>query len=61
VDNIIFLIKPFLLDLTLNQKTGERFTVFVAARNLLNKPYESFDDYFVPGLTVTAGIRMEIK
>jgi hypothetical protein len=29
-------------------------------RNLLNQSYESFDDYYMPGLTITAGIRLNL-
>ncbi|AEF80502.1 TonB-dependent receptor plug domain-containing protein [Leadbettera azotonutricia] len=59
--NITKLMYPFIFDLTLNQKTGEYFTVFVVGRNLLNKPYESFSGYFMPGMTVTLGLRMDIQ
>jgi vitamin B12 transporter len=58
--NITKLEYPFILDLTVNQKTGEYFTVFAAARNLLNRPYESYTGYFMPGLTVTMGLRFDI-
>ncbi|MDR1787557.1 MAG: TonB-dependent receptor [Treponema sp.] len=53
------LASPLLLDVTVNQHIGERCAVFAAARNLLNQPYESFDDYYLPGLTITTGLRME--
>jgi vitamin B12 transporter len=59
--NLTKLEQPFLLDLTVNQKIGEYSTVFVAARNLFNKPYESYNEYYLPGLTVTIGIRMNIE
>jgi vitamin B12 transporter len=59
--NITKLMYPFILDFTLNQKTGEYFTVFAVGRNLLNKPYESFSGYFMPGATLTLGLRMDIK
>jgi outer membrane receptor protein involved in Fe transport len=51
-------LKPyFLLNLSLNQAIGKKLSAFVVFRNLLNKTYESFNDYYMPGLTVTAGLR----
>jgi vitamin B12 transporter len=57
--NLTALETPVLIDVTVNQKVTETCAVFIAARNLLNRPYESFDDYYLPGLTITAGARVE--
>ncbi|MCL2764255.1 MAG: TonB-dependent receptor [Treponema sp.] len=57
-------LKPhFLLNASVNQKTGKNLTVFCALRNILNTSYESFFDYPMPGTTLTLGIRaaMEVK
>ncbi|GAB6391613.1 MAG: TonB-dependent receptor/vitamin B12 transporter BtuB [Treponematales bacterium] len=61
MSNITALETPVLIDVTVNQKVTETCAVFVAARNLLNRPYESFDDYYLPGLTITAGARVECE
>jgi len=55
-------LKPyFLLNAIVNQKIGESFTIFGAARNILNISYESFYDYPMPGFTFTLGMRMNIS
>jgi outer membrane cobalamin receptor len=59
--NITEIEYPFILDVTVNQKTGENFTVFVVGSNLFNKPYESYSGYFMPGLTITAGLRINFE
>jgi vitamin B12 transporter len=51
----------FLLNAHVSQKIGKNFTAFVIFRNILNQSYESFDDYYMPGLTMTAGIRMNFE
>ena len=47
---------PFLLNAVVNQELGRRFTAFCVLRNLLNRSYESFSAYPMPGLTITLGI-----
>jgi outer membrane cobalamin receptor len=47
----------FLLNLGLNQALSRNITAFVVFRNLLNQSYESFNDYYMPGLGITAGFR----
>jgi outer membrane cobalamin receptor len=61
--NLIPLNQPFLLNATVNQKTGKNAAVFGVLRNILNESYESFADYPMPGITLTVGVRanMEIK
>jgi len=57
-------LKPhFLLNAAVNQKIGKNFTVFGVLRNILNESYQSFNDYPMPGITLTLGIRanLEIK
>jgi outer membrane receptor protein involved in Fe transport len=51
-------LKPYvLLNLNLNQEISRNLSAFVVFRNLLNQSYESFNDYYLPGLMLTAGIR----
>jgi outer membrane receptor protein involved in Fe transport len=55
-------LKPyFLLDINYNQKLGKVFTAFAAVRNALNVSYESFDDYPMPGISITIGIRANVE
>jgi vitamin B12 transporter len=55
-------LKPhFLLNASFNQNIGKNFSAFLILRNILNQSYESFDDYPMPGLTVTAGIRANFE
>jgi vitamin B12 transporter len=53
----------FLLNAAVNQKIGKNFAVFGVLRNILNESYESFNDYPMPGITLTIGLRanLEIK
>jgi len=57
-------LKPnFLLNAAVNQKIGKNVTAFGVLRNILSESYESFADYPMPGITLTAGLRanLEIK
>jgi vitamin B12 transporter len=47
----------FLLNIGLSQGISRHVSAFADFRNVLNQSYESFNDYYMPGLTVTAGIR----
>ena len=49
----------FLLNASLNQKTGKNFSVFCSLRNILNEMYQSFYGYPLPGITLTMGLRAE--
>jgi len=52
-------LKPhFLLNANVNQKIGKNFTVFGVLRNILNESYQSFNDYPMPGITLTLGIKL---
>jgi vitamin B12 transporter len=51
----------FLLDINVNQQITNNFTAFVVARNVLNRAYESFNDYPMPGITITAGLRINFE
>ncbi|MDR1373646.1 MAG: TonB-dependent receptor, partial [Treponema sp.] len=51
----------FLLNAGLNQRINKNLSAFVTLRNLLNKSYQSFYDYHMPGLTITAGMRMQFE
>jgi vitamin B12 transporter len=59
--NISKLDPCFLLDFTVNQKIGSRLTAFGVIRNALNVSYESFSDYPMPGITITAGMRINFE
>ena len=55
-------LKPhFLINAVVNQKAGKNLSVFGALRNILNKSYESFYDYPMPGTTLTLGLRTNIE
>ncbi|MDR0877177.1 MAG: TonB-dependent receptor [Treponema sp.] len=59
--NITELDPYFLLSVNVNQQIGGNLTAFAVVRNLLNTSYESFDDYPMPGITVTLGMRFTIE
>jgi outer membrane cobalamin receptor len=46
---------------TVNQQTGKAFTVFASLRNFLNAHYESFAEYYMPGISLTLGIRTKFE
>ncbi|MDR2943212.1 MAG: TonB-dependent receptor [Treponema sp.] len=55
-------LKPhFLLNASVNQKTGKNLAFFAALRNILNESYESFADYPMPGITLTLGLRANLE
>jgi vitamin B12 transporter len=47
------------LHATCNQSIGKNLTAFASLRNILNAHYESFAGDYMPGISLTAGIRME--
>ena len=51
----------FLLNMNVNQRIHKLVSVFMALRNMLNASYESFDDYPMPGLTLTLGMRLTVE
>jgi vitamin B12 transporter len=59
--NITVLDPHFLLNMTINQKTGKYITVFASLRNMLNESYESFQDYPMPGFTASLGVRTQLE
>jgi vitamin B12 transporter len=48
-----------IVHVTFNQNLGEYFTVFASLRNILNAHYESFAGYYMPGVSLTAGVRVK--
>jgi outer membrane receptor protein involved in Fe transport len=44
-----------------NQQINKNISAFAAARNILNTSYESFNDYPMPGITVTIGMRVNYE
>jgi vitamin B12 transporter len=44
---------------TINQDIGKNFTAFASLRNILNAHYESFAGYYMPGITLTVGVRVK--
>jgi outer membrane cobalamin receptor len=42
---------------TFNQELGRYFTAFASLRNILNAHYESFAGYYMPGISLTLGVR----
>jgi vitamin B12 transporter len=59
--NITVLGSRFLLNANVNQKIGGNLTVFAVFRNLLNSSYQSFYEYPMPGITITAGMRINFE
>lgn len=59
--NVTKLDPYFLLSVNVNQQIGKNITVFAVGRNLLNTSYESVDDYPMPGITVTLGVRFNVE
>jgi vitamin B12 transporter len=58
--NITELAPYCLLTVNASQKINGNVTVFAVARNALNQSYESFDDYPMPGMSVTIGLRVNV-
>jgi vitamin B12 transporter len=55
-------LEPYCLaTVTVNQNIGKYWSVFVAARNVLNALYTSFAEYPMPGANLTLGARMKIQ
>jgi hypothetical protein len=46
---------------TVNQNTGKHVTAFVFLRNILNAHYESFVGYYMPGISLTLGVRTKFE
>ncbi|MCL2805011.1 MAG: TonB-dependent receptor [Treponema sp.] len=59
--NITALKPLFLLNAGVNQNIGKNITIFGSLRNILNTSYESFYDYPMPGITLSLGMRLELK
>jgi outer membrane cobalamin receptor len=50
-----------LAHLTYNQGIGKHFTVFASLRNILNAHFESFAGYYMPGISLTIGVRAKFS
>ena len=48
----------FLLNAAVNQKFGKYLSAYGTLRNILNRSYESYADYPMPGTTLTLGMRL---
>jgi outer membrane cobalamin receptor len=46
---------------TWNQHVGKYLTAFASLRNMLNAHYESFAGYYMPGISLTLGIRTKFE
>jgi vitamin B12 transporter len=51
----------FLLNAGLNQRINKNLSLFAVLHNMLNKSYQSFYDYHMPGLTLTMGMRVKAE
>ncbi|MDR2747715.1 MAG: TonB-dependent receptor [Treponema sp.] len=49
----------FLLNASVNQEINRNLSAFLVLRNILNRSYESFNDYYLPGLTASLGLRVK--
>jgi vitamin B12 transporter len=56
--NLIKLDDYALINMTVNQRIGKTITAFGSLRNILNTQYVSFAGYPMPGITFTAGLRV---
>ncbi|GHV37496.1 vitamin B12 transporter BtuB [Spirochaetia bacterium] len=61
VANITRLDPHFLLNITVNQGINKNISAFAVARNILNTSYESFNDYPMPGITLTLGMKVNYE
>jgi vitamin B12 transporter len=59
--NLIKLDPYVLLNMTVNQRIGKNITAFGSLRNILNTQYVSFAEYPMPGITFTAGLRVNFE
>jgi len=59
--NITQLKPHFLLNANVNQKIGKKIMAFGVLRNILNESYQSFNDYPMPGITLTIGLRVSLE
>jgi outer membrane cobalamin receptor len=57
--NLIELAPYLLLNINAAQQLGKYFRAHLALRNLLNRSYESYNRYPMPGLNLTAGLRFD--
>jgi vitamin B12 transporter len=46
---------------TVNQNIGNHVTAFGSLRNILNAHYESFAGYYMPGISLTVGVRTKFE
>jgi vitamin B12 transporter len=46
---------------TVNQNIGSHVTAFASLRNILNAHYESFAGYYMPGISLTVGVRTKFE
>ncbi|MDR3172440.1 MAG: TonB-dependent receptor [Treponema sp.] len=54
-------LEPYcLVNITVNQRIGKKFTAFMVLRNVLNQLYTSFAEYPMPGVSLTLGGRVNI-
>jgi outer membrane cobalamin receptor len=49
-----------IVHVTGNQHLGKYVTAFASLRNILNAHYESFAGYYMPGISLTVGIRAKV-
>jgi len=59
--NLIILDPYFLLNAGLNQKITKNISAFGSIQNILNKSYESFYSYPMPGINLTLGLRANLE
>ncbi|MDR0539888.1 MAG: TonB-dependent receptor, partial [Spirochaetaceae bacterium] len=59
VTNTIELAPYLLLNLNISQNVSEHIRLFAIFRNLLNRSYESYNRYPMPGLNITLGARWQ--
>ena len=58
VSNLVELSPYFLLNAAYDQKIGGNLVLFASLRNILNRNYESFYNFPMPGISATVGVRV---
>jgi len=59
--NRLFVDSSFIANATVNQNAGKHMVLFASLRNIFNARYESFSAYPMPGITMTVGLRINVK
>ena len=59
--NSLYVDSSFVANATVNQNAGKHAVLFASLRNIFNARYESFSAYPMPGVTMTVGVRVNVR